>query len=360
MADAVVIVIEDPRASLRRIGAGPGYGLPSAYADDPLLKRRSAAIARDYDLSIIDEWPLRNLGVHCFAIERPSAAVLAAIDRDERIKWLQPFNEFALQSNQSTTSATSENCALCQFKAQFDSPGRNITIAVIDTAVDTDHPDLRRSSLVTRNFAGPRGNPDEEDHGTAVVGLINAIPSTEHGVDGLAPAARVHLLRGCWQDNNAQGRCNTLTLALALDAAVDLAPDILNLSLTGRQDRLLDELLGKLLANGTLVFAAHDEQRKAEERFPARQLGVVYAYGVEETVAASAPSDPNVLYAPRHALSLATMGGYDLVSGHSIATPQLAAMAARLMEHDASRSRADTIQTLKDWLKDYYGALFAE
>lgn len=355
-ANAVVIVIDDPRPSLRRHGAGPGYGLPSAYADDPLLQRQAAAIARDYELSIIDQWPLRNLGVHCFVVEMPTESTLTALNRDARVKWSQTFNEFELQAQARSPVDRNADCVMCEFKAQFDSQGRNVTIAVIDTAADTDHPDLRNSTLVVRNFAGRRGNPREEHHGTAVVGLIAAVASTDKGINGVAPAAKVHLFRGCWQDADARGRCNTLTLALALDAAIDLRPDILNLSLTGKRDRLLDELLEVLLNNNTLVIAAHDERRDASARFPARQAGVIYAYGVDDRDTRRTNETTGVLFAPRHALSLTPMGGYDLVSGHSIATPQLSAMAARLMEHDANGSRSQTIQTLTGWLSDYYAA----
>ncbi|MEM8548949.1 MAG: S8 family serine peptidase, partial [Pseudomonadota bacterium] len=247
--------------------------------------------------------------------------------------------------------------------ALFRNPGFDVSIAVIDTAAVMDHPDLLRSSLMTRNFAGRRGNPEEEQHGTAVVGLIAAIASHDQGLNGAAPGADVHLLRGCWQSAQGPGRCNTLTLALALDAAIDLQPDILNLSLTGRNDRFLDELLTILLANGTLVIAAHDDERAPSARFPLDHDGVVYAYGVADgegvRTAISAPT-PNLLFAPRHAVSLAPMGEYDLVSGHSIATPQLAAMAARLIQEESDHSRTDTINALQVWLNQYYRRLPAE
>ncbi|MEM8548749.1 MAG: hypothetical protein AAGF46_11390, partial [Pseudomonadota bacterium] len=134
LGDAVVVVINDPRSTMRRLGAGPGYQLPSAYADDPMLRRYAKAIASDYDLQILDQWPLRNLGVHCFLVQRPPEPVLAAVASDARVRWVQPFNEFALQANPDSGAATDRDCVLCEFTAQFRNPGFDVTIAVIDTA----------------------------------------------------------------------------------------------------------------------------------------------------------------------------------------------------------------------------------
>ncbi|MEO1037813.1 MAG: S8 family serine peptidase [Pseudomonadota bacterium] len=352
--NALLIVIDDPRGELRRRGVGPGYAAPQAYSDDPLLRRRAAEIANDYGLSIIEQWPLRNIGVHCFVVERPNPATITAINVDKRVRWTQSFNEFTLQSSDQARTEVSvdPNCVVCRFASEFNNGGRDVVIAVIDTAVDVGHPDLYRSSLTVKNFAGQRGNPKEEKHGTAVVGLIAAMASDEKGVNGVAPDANVHLLRACWQERDGAGRCNTLTLALALDAAIDLRPDILNLSLSGRRDRVLDELIQVLLNNGTLVVAAYDEQRRADARFPSHQEGVIYAYGIERGVD-DAMID-NVIFAPKHALSLSPMAGYALVSGHSIATPQLSAMAARLMALDKDASRQRIVGELSGWLDRYY------
>ncbi|MEO1575624.1 MAG: S8 family serine peptidase, partial [Pseudomonadota bacterium] len=233
--DALLIVINDPRGERRRRGVGPGYRVTEAYADDPILARATTALASDYGLSVLEQWPLRNLGVHCFVVSRPAPEVVDAISADQRVKWLQPFNQFDLQSAAAAPGVQSADpdCLLCRFARDVDSLGQGVRIAVIDTAVDTTHPDLRDSRVDVRNFAGRRGNPAEEKHGTAVVGLIAARANGPKGLNGAAPDARVHLLRGCWQDGSGEGRCNTLTLALALDAAIDLEPDILNLSLTG-------------------------------------------------------------------------------------------------------------------------------
>ena len=365
-AGALMVVIADPRSERRRRGVGnPGYSTSLAYADDPALDRAARALARDHNLQLLAQWPLRNLAVHCLVVVPPTGSALTALQNDERVSWLQPFNEFSTE--QATAATGSENALLnnsgdnsgnnsarpiTDVFAEFNSQGDGVRIAVVDTSIDSSHPDLARSSVSQRNFAGSRGVLREEPHGTAVVGLIAAVPTTPDGLTGWANAADVRVLRACWQrDASTGGKCNTLTLALALDAAIDLQPDILNLSLTGGYDRVLEELLTVLLDRGTLVVAAWDEDRALDQRFPSDRTGVIYAYGRSTAepadlrpAAMPAPAGA-VLRAPRHALSLKPMAGYDLVSGHSIAAPHISALAARLVNR---RPEADRQQILRE------------
>lgn len=345
--NVMMVVIDDPRSERRKRGiSGPGYSARLDYKDDPLLHQQAAAIANDHGLEILSEWPLRNLNVHCFAITEPSIEVLAALKNDERVRWVQPFNDFVVKMNDARLIP--EISPTQQFFSDISERGDNVKIAVIDTSADTSHPDLLRSSITETDFVGNRGLPAKEAHGTAVVGLIAAKPHSPNGIDGLANEANVHLLRGCWQNNEGKGVCNTLTLALAFDAAIDLQPDILNLSLTGPYDKVLNELLTVLLKNNTLVIAAYDETREANKRFPMTQAGVLYAYGIDDEY--QSPIAENVLYAPRHAVSLTPTAGYELVSGHSIATPHISAMAACLINRQPKATRNEIVANLKKWL----------
>ena len=353
-ANALMLVIEDPRSERRRRNNGnPGYSAKLAYADDPALARAATEIAFDHSLQIITQWPLRNLAVHCLVIEQPSATTVKALQGDQRIKWLQPFNNFDIQSAAPPTTAGQKGTSVASSFMnhrlnKIGDQGAGVRIAVIDTSIDTSHPDLSNSMVRQFNFAGDRGHLEAEAHGTAVVGLIAAMPATPSGVSGFAQQADVQVLRACWQaQGSPKGKCNTLTLALALDAAIDLRPDVVNLSLTGQYDRVLEELLGVLLENGSLVIAAWDDNRAPPVRFPTNRTGVVYAYGSDT---GGMPPRGNVLSAPRHALSLAPMAGYDLVSGHSIAAPQISALAARLINRKPNASRAVILEQLKVWL----------
>jgi len=319
---AMMIVIDDPRSERRRRGiVSPGYTSSFAYQDDPALKRAADRIARDHDLTLVNE----------FATQSVSAAELV--------------------KNTQTRTGGAERRSIKSLFSSLQEQGAGVKIAVVDTAIDASHPDLSTSTIKQTNFAGSRGRPGIEEHGTAVVGLIAANPLRPEGVQGFASEADVRVLRACWQpEGKTVGKCNTLTLALALDAAIDLQPQVLNLSLTGRYDRVLEELLAVLLERGTIVIAAYDDQRSAAKRFPASQPGVVYAYGAVDTDVQRFSNEGTVLSAPRHAMSLAPKAGYDLVSGHSIAAPQISALAARLIEGQPEASRQQILTQLTNWL----------
>ena len=355
---ALMIVIDDPRSERRRRGIGsPGYAASLAYQDDPALKRAADRMAADHNLTLISHWPLRNLDVHCLVVEAPASSAMQALDRDDRVRWMQPFNEFDTQAVDgflaSTTPAahTVPRRSITSLFSSLSEQGAGVRIAVVDTAIDESHPDLSGSTIQQTNFAGQRGRPGIEEHGTAVVGLIAASSTRPEGVNGFASEADVRVLRACWQqEGKVKGKCNTLTLALALDAAIDLKPEVLNLSLTGGYDRVLEELLSVLLESGTIVIAAYDERRSPKARFPVSQPGVVYAYGAVDANVQPANDESTVLSAPRHAMSLAPMAGYDLVSGHSIAAPQISALAARLIEGQPDASRTQILSQLTTWL----------
>ena len=111
---------------------------------------------------------------------------------------------------------------------------------------------------------------------------------------------------------------------------------------------MLDQLLAVLLSKNTLVVAAYDENRAPEKRFPSPQPGVVYAYGMEG--GSNRRAAKNIFYAPKHAVSLVPGTGYELVSGHSIATPYIVAMAACLISRRPKATRQQIVTHLKQWL----------
>src|SRR5207253_11414667 len=134
--------------------------------------------------------------------------------------------------------------------------GKNVRVATIDTAVQTDHPDLQGQIYVSRDFVGGR-LALAEIHGTAIAGIIAARADNGVGIAGVAPDAKLLALRACWESGQLDGTavCNSFTLAKALQFALDQHAQVINLSLTGAPDRLVERLLDVALARRISVVA---------------------------------------------------------------------------------------------------------
>ncbi|WP_419812970.1 S8 family peptidase [Bacterioplanoides sp.] len=358
----LLVVIKDSRGEQKRHAIpGPGYQPTMAYQNDPALARLTEKIARHYQLTVFQQWPIRSLRLHCFLIAPPQAETLKQLENDPDVLWVQPFNEYSVQSSKKYPQYD-------EIKRYFDHSHQDVTdvsVAVIDTGLDREHPALQGSELSYFDFVGERSDmpSHQEKHGLAVTGLMAAQPAkptnNQSGavaglVTGLIYQADFYHLRGCWQVSDGGGRCNTLTLALALDKAAELQPDILNLSLTGPEDRVLTELSQHLQQQGTLIISAYDEHRSAQQRFPTPGNGVLYISGVSTDLSELSRQHPNVITAPRSALSLAPDQGYDVISGHSIATPHISAVAARVMSLHPELNRNQVVEKIRRWSGRYF------
>ncbi len=358
----IMLVINDPRGIRKQFGAsGPGYYNQINYAKDPLLARVSKGILDDYGLKPASQWPLRSLGVHCIVIEKPPLAILTQLSADQRISWIQDFNSFDTQISSETKA---QKPTVMSPRVTLPNQGHGLDIVIIDTGADIHHPAFDHAKVTYKNFVFGKSNGKEERHGTAVTGLLGAKVAsqttnyndsalnpelnTQINMQGLSNQADLHHYRGCWQLENGKGKCSTLTLALALDAAVSINPDIINLSLSGPKDRVLDALIDKLIENGSIVVSAHDNNRQADNRFPIGQAGVIYAYGTSDSLPINLPD--NTFMAASTAVSLSPSGLYDVFTGHSIATPQVTAITASLLADDPSIEKNTIVKRIEQWL----------
>lgn len=339
--DEWVVVLKDPRPARLRGFQVKGYS--KHYSNSLELKRFGKRVAKDHKLGLKQAWFIDSLGVYCLIVrfKQDQGLTLNQLKEDQRVDWVQPSNEFELLKSNEASRIEAVPAATTQPDKLNILDGNGVRIALIDSGVSTTHPDLSNAISVSQDLVvgGAPLSSAGEKHGTAMAGIWVARPNKASdlglGLSGLAPAAQVLAFRGCWESTEGDTQCNTLSLARALDSAFRAKPSILNLSLSGPRDRLLDRLIDKLVMQGVFIVAAFDPKRDQSERFPSRGNGVliVRAEHLQQDHA-------NEFTAPGKRLVLSPDANYQSMSGHSVATAYTTGILALMAQ--ASLSKTNT------------------
>ncbi len=282
-----------------------------------------------YGLKRVASWPLAAIDVFCvvFEIKDPEnrRLIIAALEHEPDIETAQVVHTFDSQAQSYNDPYLSLQHGLHSIEAISShqwSRGKGVRIAVIDTGMDYTHPDLASSSEETRNFVdSDQATFRSDTHGTAVGGVIAAEADNDTGMVGIAPDATLLGLKACWHtdQNGGNARCNTLTLAKALDYSIQQKVDIINLSLTGPPDPVLEQLVLEAIAQGIVVVGAkptHDEK--------------AFPVSIPGTIGVAMPSlQSQWLSAPgRRVLSTHPNEQYDFFDGSSFATAHITGLIA--------------------------------
>lgn len=315
-------------------GYSGGYGGGAAHG----ARRRVAAdLAREHGLTLVTDWAMPLLGVDCFVLtvpdDRPPEDVAQALSRDPRVDWAQPMNEFRTRGHDDPLAPLQPVVQAWQLEELHEiATGRNVRVAVVDSRIDRHHPDLEGQVALEEDFVDGHGDRPE-DHGTAVAGIIAARADNGAGILGVAPNARLLALRACWQQSSQSTVCTSLGLAMALHFAITHGAEVINLSLSGPSDRLLDRLLDVALARSISVVAAVDRSRR-DGGFPASHAGVLAVSDESE-----GPALPGVLVAPGRDVPTTLPGDrWNLVSGSSYAAAHVAGLFALMREPSPARA----------------------
>lgn len=319
-----------------------GYARSRYYGAGQRAVSTLAALKQQYGLREVTGWPIKALDLYCVVLAPPSGmtrdALLQALARDQRVQLAQPLHDYSLYAD-SPREVQRYNDPYANLQrgfvetdaalAQAFSQGKGVHIAIVDTGADLMHPDLEgRISDVHNLIDDDKVAFNHDSHGTEVAGVIAANAENHLGIVGMAPKAMLSVYKACWYlPAPAIGaRCNTFTLAKALAAIIDTDARIVNLSLGGPADPLLNMLLGRLLSQDRIVIAAMPPDGTAGG-FPENAAGVIV---VRKSATSAAP--PGVLSAPGNdILTTQPGGGYDFTSGSSMAAAHVSGIAALLL-----------------------------
>jgi type VII secretion-associated serine protease mycosin len=177
--------------------------------------------------------------------------------------------------------------------------GAGVTVAVLDTGVENDHPDLVGNVLTGKDmigFGAVRGQRAWARHGTAMAGIIAGHghgPGNADGVMGIAPEAKILPVRVILEDGDpARARArNTRGNALAegIRWAADHGADVINLSLgddsaSAHPEAGEDDAVQYALKKGAVVVASagNGGEKGDHISYPAAYPGVIAATAVDK------------------------------------------------------------------------------
>jgi len=228
------------------------------------------------------------------------------------------------------------------------STGVGAVVAVIDTGVRRDHPDLGGRLLDGGfDFVGDDADPaDGNGHGTHVTGIVAANRDNGEGIAGVAPGARVLPLRVL--DDNGEGFADDTIEAV--DYAIDKDVHVINLSLGDflpLQSTLINDadyqaVLERAVAAGIVVVIAAGNNSLPKCENP-EVSGIVCVGAVDSTGTRSgfssfgsnvdlmAPGGSGLGGSAEDVLSTYTNPAYASISGTSQAAPHVAGVAALLV-----------------------------
>jgi len=322
------------------------------------LREQWPAIDREiqlrYAIAKAGEFPLASIRVNCLVYRIPESGnpgqvpeylppdqVIQALGRDARIQLVERNQLF-----ESLQNSSADPYAALEYGPQTTgadlahrvSTGKGVPIAVIDTGVDWNHPDLIGRIAKIQNFVdGGDAHFNDESHGTAVTGVIAARANNGVGIYGVAPDSSVTALKACWyaSPDSAKAACASWTLAKAIDFAINAGSRIINLSLSGPPDELLKRLLDAAFKKGVIVVAAAAED-KPQPGFPASLPTVIPVISSDARRQVARPAWLSQLLpiaAPGvDILTTAPHAGYNFLSGSSLATAHVTGVVALLLQ----------------------------
>lgn len=246
------------------------------------------------------------------------------------------------------------------YPASLDGP----LIAVIDTGVQANHPDLNGHVVIGGNCLSGTcsngGSADDNDHGTHVSGIAAASTNNATGIAGIAltsPILPVKVL-------DAGGSGTYAAIAAGIDYAVSRGAQVINMSLAGSAySSTLCSAVSRAVTANVVVVAAAGNSGSSSPAYPAAcpgSIGVAATTSTDVYASYSNYGSSNVFVAAPGSSIYSTIAGssYATYNGTSMAAPHVAALAALLRAQTPGLSIAGVktvLATTSDKVGSGYG-----
>jgi subtilisin len=233
--------------------------------------------------------------------------------------------------------------------------GAGVHVAIVDSGIDTDHPDLQANLGAGTAFVSCRGGKkcgadwdDDNGHGTHCAGIVGAVDNGE-GVVGVAPEATLHAVKVL--DKSGSGSWSGV--AAGIEYVADQGWDVASMSLGGGHSNLVADAVAYAAGAGVVLVAAAGNSGPCTDcvGYPAAYPEVI---AVSSTTDSDTPSSfsstgPEVdIAAPGSAVYSTVPGGYDTFSGTSMACPHVSGAAAQVIATGTADIRSQLTSTAED------------
>jgi thermitase len=255
--------------------------------------------------------------------------------------------------------------------AGFPSSG-GVKVGIVDTGIQAAHPDLagkvvdcaQSIGLIPGLLPGSirvGGCADDNGHGTHVAGTVTANANNGAGVTGVAFNSRLSICRAL---SGPVGIGTTADIANCITWVHDRGARVLSMSFGGAASTTLQNAINYAwkggAANGTVLVAAAGNDGDATLNYPAAYPNVVSVaatdHNDQRASFSNANADVEVAAPGVDVLSTWNNGGYDTISGTSMATPHAAAVAAVIRTLNSGLTAAQVVSRLDAATDDKGGA----
>jgi thermitase len=230
----------------------------------------------------------------------------------------------------------------------------DITIAVIDTGVDLDHPDLVNRLVEGYNIIGDNSNPDDDNgHGTHVAGIIASETNNREGIAGLTWFNKIMPIKAM----SAEGYGTTFDIAKGIIWAVDNGADVINLSLGNyKESNVLRRAIRYAYNNDVVMIAAAGNDGTRQPSYPAAYPEVLSVsavsydgkladfsnYGSYINISAPGVYIPSTYFNEQYAS----------LSGTSMAAPHVAGLAGLVKSANPELTNNEVITIIQTTARD--------
>lgn len=317
-----------------------GYAKDSTTYDQK--ERIIIGFENGIDNSILDGVPheLHHIydSINAIAVTVNESA-LSNLKKQPQIEWIEPDRKVQADGQLIDWGYNATDSPSAR---EVELSGQGIKVAVIDTGIKSDHPDLQVAGGVS--FVEEAATPEDDNgHGTHVAGVISA-QNNDIGILGVAPNVSLYAVKAL----DADGIGNQTDVIAGIEWAIENNIDIINLSITSPyHSPAVQKAVENADEQGVVVVAASgndetgDGQIVDDIMYPARYPTVIGVGSIDENLVRSSfsykgeslsYSAPGKEVYSTYIQTADTPDGYALMSGTSMATPYVAGIIALYKE----------------------------